>query len=204
MPLSFIRIKANSNENGIVKATTKAERRLPRKISSTRITIVSPSSNVCDTVSSVLSTSDVRSYIGVILTPSGNSFIYQILHLVFQGLQNFRRVLSAPHGHDTFYARRRLLAVVEYGISQNALWRWRSDLSRGYIVYKHRHTVYAGDNDIAYIVFRAYGAYAAYGKALPAALYNIAAGVEVVLLNSFDNLGQRKLILAQLLGVVNT
>ena len=61
MPISFIRIKANNKENGMVKATTNADRKFPRKSTNTMMTIETPSNKVCETVSRVLSTNDVRS-----------------------------------------------------------------------------------------------------------------------------------------------
>ncbi|MNK70526.1 hypothetical protein D3C87_899500 [compost metagenome] len=66
-----INIKAINNESGMVMATNRAPRQLPRKRISTRMTSTIPSSSVLDTVCRVLSTRLVRSRTTCILTSFG-------------------------------------------------------------------------------------------------------------------------------------
>ncbi|MNQ91623.1 hypothetical protein D3C85_1070130 [compost metagenome] len=71
-PNLFIKIIANSIESGITDDTIKPARRLPRKNTSTKITISAPSIKLVSTVLMALSTILVRSRKGSITTPSGS------------------------------------------------------------------------------------------------------------------------------------
>ena len=71
-----IRIKAISNDTGIVIDTNNAPRQLPRNRISTRNTKAIPISKVWDTVLKVVSTKLVRSKKVCILTPSGNVSLF--------------------------------------------------------------------------------------------------------------------------------
>ena len=72
-----IKINAISNAIGIVIATNNAPFQLPRKIIRTMITNVIPSSNVWETVFSVVVTRLVLSRNARILTPSGKRFSFR-------------------------------------------------------------------------------------------------------------------------------
>ena len=71
---TFIKIKANNKDNGIVEATIKPPRQLPNKKISTKITINAPSIRFVVTVEVVSPINLLRSNNGSIITPSGNDF----------------------------------------------------------------------------------------------------------------------------------
>ena len=73
-PNIFIRITANSMDNGITDDTINPALILPRKNTSTNTTISAPSIRLCSTVSIALFTILVRSRNGSITTPWGNDF----------------------------------------------------------------------------------------------------------------------------------
>ena len=60
-PPKYMHAKANSRLSGMVMAVNTAARKLPRKNTSTTKTIAKASSNVLETVPSVVETSSVRS-----------------------------------------------------------------------------------------------------------------------------------------------
>ena len=71
---TFINIKANNNDKGMVEATIKPPRQLPNKKISTKITINAPSIRLVETVEVVSPINLLRSNNGSIMTPSGNDF----------------------------------------------------------------------------------------------------------------------------------
>ena len=73
-PKTFIMIKANSKDKGIVEATIKPPLKFPKKITRTKITISPPSSRLFRTVPVVLAISFALSKNGTIDTPSGKDF----------------------------------------------------------------------------------------------------------------------------------
>ena len=71
IPVNRMMINANNSENGIVKATTNALLKLPKKKIKTRITILTPSNKVFPTVSKEWLIRKLLSYSVLIVTPSG-------------------------------------------------------------------------------------------------------------------------------------
>ena len=74
MPKVFIMPKAKSILSGMTLATTSPARQLPRKMTSTKITMSPPSMRLRAMVPSTLSTRLVRSINGSMTTPSGSDF----------------------------------------------------------------------------------------------------------------------------------
>ena len=70
----YIIIKAKSNAKGMVDATIKPPRKLPKKITKTKITISAPIPRFSATVLVVLLIILLRSRKGLMTTPSGNDF----------------------------------------------------------------------------------------------------------------------------------
>ncbi len=73
-PNRFIMINEKSKASGMVEATNKPPRKLPKKTTRTKITISAPSERFSATVDVVLFISLLRSRKGSIFTPSGKDF----------------------------------------------------------------------------------------------------------------------------------
>ena len=204
MCLKLRQMAANSRENGMVSATIKAPRALPRNRNRIRATSAMPSVRLCSTVCVVKCTRLLRSRNGTIFTPGGRKPSVQLLNLVVDGFQSGIGIGALAQQDDAFHH----VGVIEHR-AVGAVDRL-ADLSQADLrPLRHAADVFDADRcavlrfdyGLGDIVDRPHQADGADVDLLQSRLHKAAAGVDVVIGQLLLHLPDAQAVIHQLVGI---